>query len=98
MAIQIWGGAWLCYHFCDRGPHSAQTEQSGETALLISLSQQSQFYRPSSAQTEQSGETALLISPSQQSQFYRPSSAQTEQSAETASLISPSQLPSNLIS
>src|SRR5438876_8335954 len=44
MAIQIWGAACPCYRFRDCGPHSAQTEQSGETALLISLSQHSQFH------------------------------------------------------
>ena len=44
MAIQTWGGARSCYRFRDYGPHSAQTEQSGETALLISLSQPSQFH------------------------------------------------------
>jgi hypothetical protein len=37
MAIQIWGGACPRYHFGDCGPHSAQTEQSGETASLTSL-------------------------------------------------------------
>jgi len=37
MAIQIWGGACPCYHFGDCGPHSAQAEQSGETASLTSL-------------------------------------------------------------
>src|SRR5947207_3601576 len=37
MASQIWGGARPRYRFGDRGPHSAQTEQSGETASLTSL-------------------------------------------------------------
>jgi hypothetical protein len=38
MAIQPWGGDRSCYRFRDRGPHSAQTEQSGATASLISPS------------------------------------------------------------
>jgi hypothetical protein len=45
MAIQTWGGARSCYRFRDYGPHSAQTEQSGATALLTSPSQRTpQFY------------------------------------------------------
>jgi hypothetical protein len=44
MAIQSWGGARNCCRFRDCGPHSAQTEQAGETALLICLSQPSQFH------------------------------------------------------
>ena len=39
MAIQIWVRACPRYRFGDCGPHSAQTEQGGETASLISLSQ-----------------------------------------------------------
>jgi len=39
MAIQTWGGARSCSRFRDYGPHSAQTEQSGATALLTSPSQ-----------------------------------------------------------
>jgi len=39
MAIQTWGGARSCYRFRDYGPHCAQTEQSGATALLTSPSQ-----------------------------------------------------------
>jgi hypothetical protein len=39
MAIQIGVRACPGYRFRDCGPHSAQTEQGGETALLISLSQ-----------------------------------------------------------
>ena len=38
VAMQIGGGACACYLFRDCGPRSAQTEQSGETASLISLS------------------------------------------------------------
>jgi hypothetical protein len=37
MAIQIWDGARPYYRFRDYGPHSAQTEQGGETASLTSL-------------------------------------------------------------
>jgi hypothetical protein len=68
--MQVWGGARPCCRFHDCGPHSAQTEQSGETASLTSPSQLSQVYRPHSAQTEQSGETALAISLSQRFQFH----------------------------
>ena len=39
MAIQIGVRACPRYRFHDCGPHSAQTEQGGETASLISLSQ-----------------------------------------------------------
>ena len=44
MATQIGDRARPCYRFRDCGPNSAQAEQSGETALLISLSQPSQFH------------------------------------------------------
>jgi len=44
MAIQIWARSYPRYRLGDRGPRSAQTEQSGETALLISLSLRSQFH------------------------------------------------------
>jgi hypothetical protein len=44
MAIQIWVRACPRYRFGDCGPHSAQTEQGGETASLISLSQRPQFH------------------------------------------------------
>src|SRR5262249_58495847 len=75
VAIQIWGGARPCYRFRDCGrPHSAQREQSGGTASLISPSQHSQIYLPSSAQTEQSGGTVSPNSPSQRSQSCRPPS------------------------
>jgi hypothetical protein len=43
MATQIWGGAGPCYRFRDYGPHSAQTEQRGETASLTSPLQLSQI-------------------------------------------------------
>jgi len=45
VAMQVWGGPRCRFHDC--GPHSAQTERSGETALLISLisfSLRSQFH------------------------------------------------------
>jgi hypothetical protein len=64
-AIQTWGGVCPGYQYRDCCPHSAHTEQSGETAPLTFPSQLSQIYRPNSAQREQSGETALLISLSQ---------------------------------
>ena len=44
MAIQIGVRACPRYRFGDCGPHSAQTEQGGETASLISLSQRPQFH------------------------------------------------------
>ena len=50
------------------GPHSAETEQRGETGSLTSPSQLSQIYRPHSVQTER-GETASLISLSRRSNF-----------------------------
>jgi hypothetical protein len=37
VAMQVWGGACPCCRFHDCGPHSAQTERSGETASLTSL-------------------------------------------------------------
>ena len=37
VAMQIWGGARYCCRFRGCGPHSAQTEQGGETAFPISL-------------------------------------------------------------
>ena len=46
-ATQLGGGARPRYRFCDCGPHSAETDQSGESALLISLislSLRSQFH------------------------------------------------------
>jgi hypothetical protein len=43
MATPIWVGARSCYRFRDYGAHSAQTEQSGETASLISLSRRLHF-------------------------------------------------------
>jgi hypothetical protein len=70
MAIQIWGRTRPRYRFGDRGPHSAQTEQSGETASLTSLWQLCQIDRPNAAQKEQSDETPLLISLSLRSQFH----------------------------
>jgi hypothetical protein len=36
-ATQLGSGACPRYRFCDCGPHSAETDQSGESALLISL-------------------------------------------------------------
>src|SRR5262249_15200728 len=60
--MQIGGGTCPCYLFRDCGPRSAQTEQSGETALVICPSQLSQIYRPHSAQIKQSHETPLIIS------------------------------------
>ena len=68
-AIQTWGGVCPGYQYRDCCPHSAHTEQSGETAPLTFPSQLSQIYRPNSAQREQSGETALLISLSQRFRF-----------------------------
>ena len=44
MATQLRGRACPCYRFCDCGPHSAETDQSGETVSLISLSLRSQFH------------------------------------------------------
>jgi hypothetical protein len=44
MATQLGGGACPRYRFCDCGPHSAETDQSGETVSLISLSLRSQFH------------------------------------------------------
>jgi hypothetical protein len=44
MATQIWCGVRHCDRFRDYGPHSAQTEQRGETVLLIAPSRRSQFH------------------------------------------------------
>ena len=44
VATPIWGGARPRYRFRDYGPHSAQTEQRGETVLLIAPSRRSQFH------------------------------------------------------
>jgi hypothetical protein len=65
MAIQIGGRACPCYRFRDCGPHSAQTEQSRETASLISLSQPSQFHfvaRPNVGRIYESRSPARLPS------------------------------------
>jgi len=43
-ATQLEGGACPRYRFCHYGPHSAETERSGETVSLISLSLRSQFH------------------------------------------------------
>jgi hypothetical protein len=43
-ATQLGGGACPRYRFRDCGPHSAETDQSGETVSLISLSLRSQFH------------------------------------------------------
>ena len=43
-ATQLEGGACPRYRFCNCGPHSAETERSGETVSLISLSLRSQFH------------------------------------------------------
>jgi hypothetical protein len=47
VAMKIGGGGGGGCPFCrfhDCGPHFAQTEQSDETALVVSLSQRSQFH------------------------------------------------------
>ncbi len=41
MATQIWCGVRHCDRFREYGPHSAQTEQRGETVLLIAPSRRS---------------------------------------------------------
>ena len=63
MAIQIWDGARPYHRFRDYGPHSAQTEQGGETASLISLSLRSQFHfvpRPNVGRVYSSSHDAVI--------------------------------------